>query len=216
MLYQARPQKRLRPLSPREENFVREYLVDLNGAKAAQRAGYSARGARVAASRLLLKPSVIEALQGLRDKQAKRLEVSIEKVLDVLAACAFSNMGDFWPSPGERIDLSKKDRRLTAAVSQIRIRETLIAGKDGEPALLQRTTELKLHNKIAALEALGKHLGLFAKPKRDSLEERVRRMTPDERVARMEQIMEIARQRYGHLVEDGRAAGEQSLDGSAR
>jgi hypothetical protein len=77
--------------------------------------------------------------------------VTTERVLGELASCAFSDIADFWPAPGERIDLSKMDRRLTPAVSQIRIRETLIAGKDGEPALLHRTTELKLHDKISAL-----------------------------------------------------------------
>jgi hypothetical protein len=93
------------------------------------------------------------------------------------------------------------DRRLTAAVSRIKIRETLIAGKNGKPTLLRRETELRLHNKIAALEKLGNHLGLFEGEKKDSLVDRVRKMTPEQRVARMEEIMRIARERYGHLIE---------------
>ncbi len=87
-------------------------------------------------------------------------------------------MQDFWPAPGERVDLSKMDRRLTAAVSHVKIRETLIAGKAGKPALLRRETELRLHNKIAALEKLALHLGLFERPEKDSLVDRVRKMTP--------------------------------------
>jgi phage terminase small subunit len=86
-------QNGLRPLNPREENFVREFLIDLNGAKAAQRAGYSARGARVTASRLLSKASVITALQQQRETHARRLEVTTECVLDELAICAFSDIG---------------------------------------------------------------------------------------------------------------------------
>jgi phage terminase small subunit len=194
-------QKELRPLTPREENFVRAYLIDFNGAKAAQRAGYAARGARVTASRLLSKARVITALQQQREKHARRLEVTTERVLDELAICAFSDIGEFWPPPGEQIDLSVMDRRSTAAVSRINIKETLIAGKNGKPALLRRETELRLHNKIAALEKLALHLGLFERPEKDSLVDRVRKMTPEQRVARLEQIMRIARERYGPQIE---------------
>ncbi len=35
----------------------------------------------------------------------------------------------------------------------------------------------------------------------DSLVDRVRKMTPEQRVARMEEIMRIAREPYGHLIE---------------
>ncbi len=110
-------------------------------------------------------------------------------------------MQDFWPAPGVPIDLSTMDRRLTAAVQSIKIKETLITGEDGKPAMLERQTELKLYNKIAALEKLGNHLGLFEGEKKDSLVDRVRKMTPEQRVARMEEIMRIARERYGHLIE---------------
>lgn len=45
-------------LKPRERTFVREYLVDLCGTKAAQRAGYSEKSAASQASRLLRKPEI--------------------------------------------------------------------------------------------------------------------------------------------------------------
>jgi phage terminase small subunit len=194
-------QNGLHPLSPRERNFVGEYLIDLHGTKAAIRAGYSPRSAAVQASDLLKRPHIIAAIQERRNCHAKRLDVSAERILDELASCAFSNMQDFWPAPGEHIDLSTMERRLTAAVQSIKIKETLVAGEDGKPAMLERQTELKLYNKIAALEKLGNHLGLFEGEKKDSLVDRVRKMTPEQRVARMKEIMRIARERYGHLIE---------------
>lgn len=45
-------------LKERERLFVREYLVDLNGTRAAIRAGYSEKSAASQASRLLRKPEV--------------------------------------------------------------------------------------------------------------------------------------------------------------
>jgi hypothetical protein len=52
-----------------------------------------------------------------------------------------------------------------------------------------------------ALQKLGDHLGLFASEKKDTIVDRVRKMTPEQRVARFEEIMRIARERYGHLIE---------------
>ena len=40
-------------LSPKQSRFIDEYLIDLNGAQAAIRAGYSPRCAKEQASRLL-------------------------------------------------------------------------------------------------------------------------------------------------------------------
>jgi phage terminase small subunit len=143
--------------------------------------------------------------------------VTTERVLDDLAACAFSNMAEFCPAPGERIDLSSMDRRLTAAVSHIEIEETIVPGKNGEaPALLRRRTKLKLHNKIAALEALGKHLGLFAEPKRDSPEEQIRRMTPEERYLMVKQTLEEARRRYAYLLENRADESQEGVPGRGR
>jgi hypothetical protein len=38
-----------KPLTPKQAAFVREYLVDLNAAAAAERAGYAAKSARYSA-----------------------------------------------------------------------------------------------------------------------------------------------------------------------
>ena len=49
-------------LTDRKKRFVEEYLVDMNGAEAARRAGYSEKGASQAAYRLLHEPAVQAAL----------------------------------------------------------------------------------------------------------------------------------------------------------
>jgi phage terminase small subunit len=194
---------------------VREYVIDFNGERAAARAGYSAHTANEQASGLLTRPSVIAAINELRDKQAQRMLVSAENVLDELAIVGFSDIRAYWPEPGERLDITRLDRRLTAAIAQIDIDETLIPGEDGgPPQLLRRRTKLKLHNKVTALEKLALHLGLFDHAEKDSLVDRVRKMTPQERVARLEQIMKIARERYGPQIEHEEAKQRERKDGS--
>ncbi len=107
-------------LTPKQERFVAEYLVDLNAAAAARRAGYSEKTANRIASENLTKPDIQAAIQARRQELARKLEVSQERVLTELAAIAFHEAGD---AP---------------------------------------EAELKVSNKLKALELLGKHLGMFS------------------------------------------------------
>ena len=47
-----------RRLTPKEQRFVEEYAIDLNGTQAAIRAGYSLKTARSIASEALQRPAV--------------------------------------------------------------------------------------------------------------------------------------------------------------
>ena len=52
-----------RRLTPKEQRFVEEYAIDLNGTQAAIRAGYSPKTARSIASETLQRPAVKAATQ---------------------------------------------------------------------------------------------------------------------------------------------------------
>ncbi len=68
-------------LTPKQERFCREFLVDLNGTKASVRAGYSERSAHVTASRLLTNTKVAARVAELQAETAKRLEVTVDSVM---------------------------------------------------------------------------------------------------------------------------------------
>src|SRR3954470_9215013 len=68
-------------LSDKQGKFVREYLVDGNGARAAVAAGYGVAGSRVAAHRLLTNVNVQNALQARQTADATLLSI---KRIDVL------------------------------------------------------------------------------------------------------------------------------------
>lgn len=53
-------------LTPKQREFVRQYMVDLNGAAAAVRAGYAERSARQQAHRLLTNADVRAAIEAVR------------------------------------------------------------------------------------------------------------------------------------------------------
>lgn len=61
-------------MTPKQERFCAEYLVDLNATQAAIRAGYSPHTAKQQGSLLLTKIDVKQALAAKQGKQLQRLE----------------------------------------------------------------------------------------------------------------------------------------------
>ena len=66
-------------LTPRQERFVAEYLIDLNATQAAIRAGYSAKTAEVQGPRLLGNVRVAAAIADGQAKRAERNGLIVER-----------------------------------------------------------------------------------------------------------------------------------------
>lgn len=81
-------------LTPKQERFVTEYLVDLNATQAAIRAGYKPKAAYASGAENLKKPQIQEALTEARTKQRERTQITADRVLQELAAVAFDNADD--------------------------------------------------------------------------------------------------------------------------
>lgn len=79
---------KLAALEPRQQRFVQEYLVDLNGTQAAIRAGYSANTASEQSYDLLRKPQIQQAIEEGQQKLQAKLEMSAERVVQTLAQIA--------------------------------------------------------------------------------------------------------------------------------
>lgn len=73
-------------LTAKQQRFVDEYLVDLNGKQAAIRTGYSAKTAEVQASRLLSDAKVRAAVEAKQAARSKRTGVSQDWVLRKLVS----------------------------------------------------------------------------------------------------------------------------------
>jgi phage terminase small subunit len=69
-------------LTPKQQAFVDEYVVDLNGAQAAIRAGYSEKTAKEIAAENLTKPNIKAAVDAAILSRSKKTE---RKAADVLA-----------------------------------------------------------------------------------------------------------------------------------
>lgn len=137
-------------LTDKQQRFVDEYLIDLNATQAAIRAGYSIRNAENIACNLLKKNQVAEAVAQAKAKRSRRTGINADRVVRELARLAFLDpfqLVDF--QTGEvKPDASEDDR---AALAGVKV-------KDSDKGIER---EIKLADKLKALELLGKHLGLF-------------------------------------------------------
>ncbi|HOX27461.1 MAG TPA: terminase small subunit [Candidatus Krumholzibacteria bacterium] len=68
-------------LTPKQEQFCLEYVVDLNATQAAIRAGYSANGADVTGSRLLGNARIATRIAALRSERSAATKITAESVL---------------------------------------------------------------------------------------------------------------------------------------
>lgn len=68
-------------LTPKQQRFVEEYLVDMNGKQAAIRCGYKASRAERTASELLAVRKVSEALSAWRSRLAERTGRTVAAVM---------------------------------------------------------------------------------------------------------------------------------------
>ena len=68
-------------LNDRQQRFVDEYLIDLNGTQAAIRAGYSAKTARQIGQKLLTKVDIQQAISAAQAARQERTELTADEVI---------------------------------------------------------------------------------------------------------------------------------------
>ena len=149
-------------LTPKQERFVAEYLIDLNATQAAIRAGYSEKTAQQQGSRLLLNVKVQEAIAKGQNKTAAKLEITKERIVEELAKIGFSNMLDYMRAGTDGdpyLDFSSLTREQAAALAEVTV-EDFKDGR-GEDARDVRRIKFKLHDKKGALVDLAKMLGFM-------------------------------------------------------
>lgn len=68
-------------MTPKQERFVEEYLIDLNATQAAIRAGYSKTAAKAIGCENLTKPDIAEAISNARVELSEKAETNALWVL---------------------------------------------------------------------------------------------------------------------------------------
>ena len=149
-------------LTAKQIRFVDEYLVDFNGTQAAIRAGYSEKTAAATAARLLRNVNIQAEISRRQKDLQRRTEVTQERVVMELARVAFADATDYVQVETRIINRGEVKVPIELAVHK----ETAELSADQRAAIASikqgaNGVEIKLHDKIKALELLGRHIGMF-------------------------------------------------------
>lgn len=136
-------------MTPKQQAFVREYLIDLNATQAAIRAGYSEKTAMEQGYQLLQNTSVAAAIKAGQETLAEQAQVTKEQIV-----AEFCRMGFYDPASiaGQPMKGPEDIPKLPEDVRRA------IVGWGWDKA---GNFTLKLADKNAALVNLGRHLGMF-------------------------------------------------------
>lgn len=150
----------MRKLTPKQQKFVEEYLLDLNATQACQRAGYkvSTQNADKLGSQLLGNARVKAAIQKKMDARSKRTEITSDRVLQELAKIGFGNIQNLYDDEGNLLHPQDLPADVAATIQEVT--EETINGKGKDADDIHRR-KYKVADKKASLELLGKHLKLF-------------------------------------------------------
>lgn len=144
-------------LTPRQQRFIAEYLIDLNATQAAIRAGYSKRTASAVANETLRNPLIASTIKKAIDARAERTQVTADQVLAELAIIGFSDVRNYVVDGVNGVTLAPGAPDVAMrAVASMKVRRTTDA--DGNETV---TSEYRLWDKPSALDKIGKHLGMF-------------------------------------------------------
>lgn len=141
-------------LTPKQQRFVEEYLIDLNATQAAIRAGYSEKTAKVIAAQNLSKLNVQEAIEEAQSKRTEQTQIDAAYVLKRLVEIDQMDVLDImddqmkirpvneWPKVWRQYVVNLENLELS----------------DGEGCF----KKIKWPDKVKNLELLGRHVSVGA------------------------------------------------------
>lgn len=173
-------------LTDKQRLFCDEYLIDFNATQAAIRAGYSEKTAYRTGADNLKKPQIQTYIEKRMKDREVRTEITQDKVLQEFAKIGFSNVTDY-------VEVENKGNfkevviKATADIPKNKL-AAIASIKEGANGI-----EIKLHDKVKALEDIGRHLGMFTDKVQtqilsDNLNVNVITMTAEERQKRIEEL----------------------------
>lgn len=134
-------------LTPKQERFCHEYVVDLNASAAAIRAGYSARSARSSSDRCMKNADVQSKIQDLQKDQAVRTGITADMVLKKLWSIVEFDLRTLVGADGAIGHPTEWPDGAAAAVTGL--------------SESQHGRNVRIESKLKALELVGRHLGMF-------------------------------------------------------
>lgn len=144
-------------LTPKQQRFVEEYLIDLNATQAYIRAGYAVKNEDVAAataSKLLRNAKVQEAIQEAQTRRQEQTQIDAAYVLRRLVEIDQMDVLDIMDNNGNVKPIKDWPKTWRQYISNI---ETI--SLEDEAGWLKK---IKWPDKVKNLELLGRHVSVGA------------------------------------------------------
>jgi phage terminase small subunit len=148
-------------LTAKQQRFIVEYLIDLNAAQAAIRAGYAVKGAKDQAYQLMQRPEVVAAIKEAIEARNQRVQVDADYVLNRLTEIDQMDLLDILDDDMSIKPLSKWPKVWRQSLSGFDIAE-MFEGVGKERDLVGLMKKIKWPDKVKNLELLGKHVNVNA------------------------------------------------------
>jgi len=139
-------------LPARQQELVRQYLIDFNQTKAAERAGYSSKTARQQASQLFAKLNIRQAVGELVEQKTGLTKMTL---LEEMAAIAMLDPGDYFEVDKTGSVSLKTTNDMT------RTQRLAIESVKSTPGQFGTSREIKLRDKLGALKELATIMNLY-------------------------------------------------------
>jgi phage terminase small subunit len=159
-----------RPLTPKQEAFVREYLSNGRNGAAAYRVAYNEdappQRAAEEACKLLGHPKIAPRIGAVAERVEQRTEVTVARVRQELARVAFSDPRKLYNADGSLKPPSEWDDDTAASIAGVEVFEEF--ERDGRTKKkVGETRKVKRWDKNRALDSLAKHLDMYGDGDRD-------------------------------------------------
>lgn len=143
-------------LTPMQEKFCYEYLIDRNALHAAIRAGFSAKTAKAQASRIFNNPYVQYKIKRLIEECNAKLLINAENVLSEMKKLAYFDIQDIYNEDGSIKSMKDIPENVRKAIAAVEV-EAIFIGRGKLRTRIGTTTKLRFWPKDRMLEMLAKH-----------------------------------------------------------
>jgi phage terminase small subunit len=211
-------------MTRRMELFCNEFIKDFKLGPAVRRAGYDVNSDSSASSHgiwLMKNPKIIKVIKQKLLQRMIRTQIDQDKVVHELANIAFFNPADVIDDNNNFIPIKELDRSDQVAIKEIRIKQLYPSGKTQpgetkEP--IGQSVSIKFHDKMQALEMLGRHVGMYDQKFKIDVNENKRlelkvswqdlmTKSSDEELAVLESV--LSKMQNGNIIDVGNASNSR-------
>ncbi len=162
-----------RKLTPRQQRFVEEYILDLNATAAAVRSGYSKKTADRIGPELLGKTCVAVAVEKAKAMRSERTEITADWVLEQYAAVWNAKITDvLTQNDQDEFELRRLEEwpeiwhKMTTPGEMKRLKARSRDGKEASWDDIGQQIKMNIFPKSEALKKIGEHVLVKAFPQR--------------------------------------------------